>query len=160
MSYLKYLKKHTHDPSYSNLDLLSALEKLLFMCIIFCYIDGKVSFNSFMRDTCALRMPIKSILLFKEGVLAFTYVKGLAPSYLTARFNKRSTVHDKDTRNKDSLIIPHYKSLSGQRTFFYRGIRLWNSFPIELRDLNEIGRLKRELKDVRANCLCATLLRR
>ena len=106
-----YLKKHTHDPSYSNQDLLSVLAKLLFPCSILCYIDGKVSFNSFMRDMCALRMPVKSILLFKEGVLA----KGLAPSYLTARFNKRSTVHDKDTRNKDSLIIPHYKSTFGQR---------------------------------------------
>ena len=92
-------------------------------------------------------LPVKSILLVKEGVLAFKCVKGLAPSYLTARFNKRSTVHDKDTRNKDSLIIPHYKSTSGQRTFPYRGIRLWNSFPIELRELNEIGRFKRELKE-------------
>ena len=92
-------------------------------------------------------LPVKSILLYKEGVLAFKCVKGLAPSYLTARFNKRSTVHDKDTRNKDSLIIPHYKSTSGQRTFSYRGIRLWNSFPIELRELNEIGRFKRELKE-------------
>ena len=91
-------------------------------------------------------LPVKSILLFKEGVLAFKCVKGLAPSYLTARFNKRSTVHDKVTRNKDSLIIPHYKSTSGQRTFSYRGIRLWNSFPIELCELNKIGRFKRELK--------------
>ena len=69
---LNIRKKHTHDPSYSNLDLLYVLEKLLFLCIIFCYIDGKVSFNSFMRDTCALRMPVKSILLFKEGVLALS----------------------------------------------------------------------------------------
>ena len=144
---LKYLKKHTYDPSYYNLDLLFVLEKLLFLCIILCYIDGKVSFNSFISDTCPLRMPIKSIILFKEGVLAFKCVKGLAPSYLTARFNKRSTVHDKDTRNKDSLVIPHYKSTSGQRTFSCRGIRLWNSFPIELRELNEIGRFKRELKE-------------
>ena len=92
-------------------------------------------------------LPVKSILLYKEGVLAFKCVKGLAPSYLTAHFYKRSTVLDKDTRNKDSLIIPHYKSTPGQRTFSYRGIRLWNSFPIELRELNEIGRFKRELRE-------------
>ena len=90
MFHLKYLKKHTHDPSYSNLDLLSVLAKLLFLCIILSYIDGKVSFNSFMRDTCSLRMPVKSILLllFKEGVLAFKCVKDLAPSYLTARLTQ------------------------------------------------------------------------
>ena len=90
---------------------------------------------------------VKSILLFKEGVLAFKCVKGLVPSYLTARFNKRSTVHEKDTRNKESLIIPHYKSTSGQRTLSYCGLRLWNSFPIELRKLNEIGHFKREIKE-------------
>ncbi len=92
-------------------------------------------------------LPVKSILLYRDGVLAFKCVKGLAPSYLTVGFQKRSTVHDKDTRNKDLLTVPYYKSASGQRTFSYRSIRLWNSLPIELRELNEIGRFKRELKE-------------
>ena len=45
-------------------------------------------------------------------------VKGLAPNYLSDRFVTRSSVfHDRNTRKKDSLNIPGYKSASGQRTF-------------------------------------------
>ena len=96
-------------------------------------------------------LPVKSMLLYKVGVLAFKCVKGLVPSHLTACFNKISTMHDKDTRNKDLINIPYCKSASGQRTFLYRGIRLWNSLPTELRELNEIGRFKRKLKEFLIN---------
>ena len=63
------------------------------------------------------------------GVLAFKCVKGLAPSYLSDRFVTKSTVHDCTTRNKDYLNIPGYQSATGQRTFLYSAIKLWNSLP-------------------------------
>ena len=49
--------------------------------------------------------------------------KRLAPSYLSDHFVTRSTVHDRNTRNKESA--------TGQRTFLFRAItcKLWNSLP-------------------------------
>ena len=47
--------------------------------------------------------------------------KRLSPSYLSDRFVTRSTVYDRNTRNKESA--------NGQRTFLYRAIKLWNSLP-------------------------------
>jgi len=47
----------------------------------------------------------------------FKCFKGLAPSYLCDRFVTRSVVHDRNTRKKDSLNIPGYKSASEQRNF-------------------------------------------
>ena len=65
--------------------------------------------------------------MFPVGVLAFKCMKGLAPSHLSDRFVPRSTVHDRNTRNKDCLDIPPYQSAAGQRTFLYRAIKQLNS---------------------------------
>ena len=60
--------------------------------------------------------------MFPVGVLAFKCMKGLAPSYLSDRFVPRSTVHDRNMRNKNCLNIPPYQSAAGQRTFLQRAI--------------------------------------
>ena len=43
-------------------------------------------------------------------------------SYLSDCCVTRSTVHDRNTRNKDYLNIPAYESAAGQQTFLYRAI--------------------------------------
>ncbi|CAH3133503.1 unnamed protein product [Pocillopora meandrina] len=43
---------------------------------------------------------------------------GLAPSYLCHRFKTHACVHDHNTRYKNNLNTPAYKSAYGQRTFF------------------------------------------
>ena len=42
-------------------------------------------------------------------------MNGLALSYLCDLFNKRAQLHDRDTRNKESLHIPLCNTASGQR---------------------------------------------
>ena len=59
--------------------------------------------------------------------MAFKCVNNLAPDYLCIKFRKRSSVHDRPTRNNNKLQIPLYKTFSGQRTFAYRAVSLWNS---------------------------------
>ena len=74
-------------------------------------------------------LPVSYYLMYTVGVLAFKCVKRLAPSYLSDRFVTRSTVHDRNTRNKDYLNIPAYQLAAGQRTLLYGAIKLWNSLP-------------------------------
>ena len=57
-------------------------------------------------------------LMLTLGVLAFKCVKGLAPSYLCDVFRTCAFVHDCNTRHKDNLNIPAYKSYSRQSTFY------------------------------------------
>ena len=92
-------------------------------------------------------LPVSSYLRYTLGVLAFKCVKGLAPSYLCDRFKTRATLHDRNTRYKDSLNIPAYKSASGQRTFLYRATNLWNSLPRALINSASLQIFKRELKE-------------
>ncbi len=39
-----------------------------------------------------------------------------------------------NTRNKDKLDIPLYNSASGQRTFHYRAVSIWNELPNHIKD--------------------------
>ena len=72
---------------------------------------------------------LTSFLKYTIGVLAFKCVKGLAPSYLCHRFKTRDCVHDRNTRYKNNLNIPAYKSASGQRTFISFQT---HSYPLDL----------------------------
>ena len=72
-------------------------------------------------------LSVNEILQFRDSVMAYKCANNLAPDYLCIKFNKRSPVHDPATRNNNKLQIPLYKTFSGQRTFAYRAVSLWNS---------------------------------
>ena len=91
-------------------------------------------------------LTVQSMLTYRDGVLAFKCLNGLAPEYLNKKFKKRSEVHNKNTRNKGKLDIPRYRIASGQRTFHYRASTLWNSLPKRFTDLPSIVTFKKELK--------------
>ena len=91
-------------------------------------------------------LPVSSYLKYTLGVLAFKSVKGLAPCYLCDKFKTRAFFHDRNTRYKDKLNIPAYKSASGQRTFLYRATNLWNSLPCDVINSASLKIFKRKLK--------------
>ena len=72
-------------------------------------------------------------------------LRGLAPDYPAKKFKKRSEIHNKDTRNKNKIGIPGYRTATGQRTFHYRAVSLWNSLPERLAELANFVSFKREL---------------
>ena len=71
----------------------------------------------------------------------------LAPQYLTSKFTKRSNIHTRNTRTRNSLQIPLYKTAIGQRTFSYRGANTWNNLHNELRQSASLASFKRALKE-------------
>ena len=74
-------------------------------------------------------LPVPDMLKYFFGVLTFKCLNGLAPDYLNSYFQERLSLHDRNTRNKQKLNIPAYRSAAGQRTFEYRAVSLWNSLP-------------------------------
>ena len=67
-------------------------------------------------------------------------MKGLAPPYLCDKFEMRSKIHSVNTRNKDKLDIPLYNSASGQRTFHYRAVSIWNELRNHIKDIDTLDR--------------------
>ena len=81
-------------------------------------------------------LPIKSQLYFRDAVLAFKCMTGSAPTYLSSKFLTRGNVSGRTTRSSQLLHIPLYKTKSGQITFHYRTVSLWNSLDNDLKLCN------------------------
>ena len=91
-------------------------------------------------------LPIKSQLYFRDAVLAFKCMTGSAPTYLSSKFLTRGNVSGRTTRSSQLLHIPLYKTKSGQRTFYYRTVSLWNSLDNDLKLCNSSSNFKRKLR--------------
>ena len=92
-------------------------------------------------------LPVKEQLFYRDSVLTFKCQNDLAPQYLTSKFTKRSNIHTRNTRTRNSLQIPLYRTAIGQRTFSYRGAYIWNNLHNELRQSASLASFKRTLKD-------------
>ena len=71
--------------------------------------------------------------------------KGLAPEYLAKKFKMRSEIHNKDTRTKNKMDIPGYRTAAGQRACYYQAVSLWNNLPGNLSELTNLALFKKEL---------------
>ena len=96
-------------------------------------------------------LTIDKLLIYKDAVMAYKCLNNLAPSYLTKKFIKRSDIHNCQTRNNHNLDIPSYKSATGQRTFYYRAVKIWNELDDDLKNISELKRFKKKLKEYLLN---------
>ena len=78
--------------------------------------------------------------------MAFKCMTDQAPEYLTSKFIKRAEVSRRSTRNSQLLQIPFFRTVSGQRTFSYRTVNLWNSLDNSFKLCNSINVFKNRLR--------------
>ena len=62
-------------------------------------------------------IPVKSHLYLREAILAFKSMTGQVPNYLSSNFISRGNISGSS----------HLKTKSGQRSFYYRTVTLWNA---------------------------------
>ena len=90
-------------------------------------------------------LNVKQRLMVNDAVMMHKCLKGLSPSYLSDKFSTRATIHERQTRNRDSLNIPSSRINAGQRAFHYRGVKVWNNLSKELREITNTKVIKRRL---------------
>ena len=67
----------------------------------------------------------------------FMYITNQLPPY---------KVHTRNTRNNDKLNIPFFRSATGQRSFSYRAVQLWNDLPESLTNMESFNVFKNAIK--------------
>jgi hypothetical protein len=72
-------------------------------------------------------LPVKLHLYYRDALLAFKCMNNCTPIYLSSQLITRGEVSSRETRNVRSLDVPLYKTATGQRTFHYRTVTLWNN---------------------------------
>lgn len=110
-------------------------------------VTGKSKFD---HVTPALRqlnwLPVSYMLRYKDAIMTFKCLKGLTPLYLSSRFSYRSETHDRNTRRKDELDVPFYRTAVGQRSFLYRGTKLWNNLSEDIKEASSLEIFKNLMK--------------
>ena len=91
-------------------------------------------------------LPVKFHLFYRDAILTFKCMNGMAPDYLSEKFVHRGSISGRCTRNSQSLNIPLYKSATGQRTFYYRAVSLWNDLPAIIKTSTTLNIFKTNLR--------------
>ena len=83
--------------------------------------------------------------MVNDAVMMHKCLKGLSPSYSSDKFSTRATIHERQTRYRDSLNIPSSRINAGQRASYYRGVKVWNNLSKDLREIMNTKVFKRRL---------------
>ena len=111
--------------SQSNIAKLQAVQN--FACRI---VSGSKKYDHVTPILKQLNwLPVKQHMYYRDSIMAFKCMNGLVPGYLSDQFIKRSSISTRKTRNSQLLNIPLFKTATGQRSFYYRMVSLWNALP-------------------------------
>ena len=141
-SKLFYCSNVWSNTSQKNIKKLQAIQN--FACRI---VSGKRKFDHISGQLKELRwLPIATELEYRNGVMAYKCMSGRAPKYLADKFKSRYDITNRRTRNQEKLQIPRFKLATGQRTFQYRCVKLWNDLDTKLKQPSSTNNFKRNLK--------------
>ena len=91
-------------------------------------------------------IPVKSHLYLRDAILAFKSMTGQVPNYLSSNFISRGNISGRTTRSSSQLNIPLFKTKSGQRSFYYRTVTLWNALKPHFKLSESLIIFKRKMK--------------
>ena len=90
--------------------------------------------------------PVKGQLYYRQAIMAFKCMTSHAPEYLTSQFFTCEQVSERTTRSSQKLNIPLFRTASGQRTFYYSTVKLWNNLESFLKLSPSVKSFKRSLR--------------
>ena len=89
--------------------------------------------------------PVKTNLYFRDTVMTLKCMTGMVPEYLGNKFIFRGNVSERVTRSSQKLNMSLFKTITGQRSFFYRIVNIWNNLPSEIKLRRCLNNFKRNL---------------
>lgn len=136
------------------------LPTLIYGCEIYSHCDSvskrklNVAFNSLVRYIYGLRR-YDSVSNFSKNLLNMTFenfLKYRALNLLSKILLNREPQYLSDMITRSSsqrtrmLTHPRYASLTSERQFFIYTIRLWNSLPRNIREIDDVLKLQTRIK--------------
>ena len=90
-------------------------------------------------------LDINQKLKFNDCVMMYKCLNKSAPAYLSQRFKKRSQIHSRTTRNCNDLELSKCRLATRQRSFSFRGAKIWNELPKSIREATSLNTVKKNL---------------
>ena len=111
-------------------------------------LSGKKKYEHITPALKELRLlPVSDVFRYRDAVQMFKCMNNQAPTYLKIMFDKRSQIHDYNTRNSNDINLVKCRTTLAQNSFYYRGAVVWNSLPPEIRNLSNLNTFKRNLRN-------------
>ena len=94
-------------------------------------------------------LSVKQQLYLRDAVMTYKCVNNLTPMYLSSNVNQRTTIHSRYTCYRNDLAIPLFRTVSGQRSFAYRSVKIWNDLKSPLKSSTSVATFKnfKKLRD-------------
>jgi len=86
-----------------------------------------------------------NIVLFMHN---YVYHRNKLPVVFSTYFEENKVIHKYNTRQKDYFHIDAIKTEIGQRSIKYKGSKLWNDLPAELKKYSHFNLLNINLKTI------------
>ena len=86
---------------------------------------------------------VADMIQVQTACMVYKSINELAPDYLSQIFTKKLACSRENLRNTATdLRIPLVKTSSGQRTFSYRGARVWNHLDLAVKQISSFKAFK------------------
>ena len=130
-SKLSYCSTVCSNTTATNIKKLQAVQN--FACRI---ITKTKKFDFITPPLREIKLLLLNDLHYRDTVMTFRYMKGLAPTYLCESLRRRKSIHHHNTRNRESLDIPPSKTKSGQRRLLHRAVNIWSNLDKDFKQLS------------------------
>ena len=143
-SKLQYCSTVWSNTSSSNIDKLQKVQNFAGRIIL-----GLRKYDHISDGLRSLKwLPIREKLILNDATMMHKCINKLVPDYLADMFKSRSQVHNRQTRSSGALDIPLCRLSTGQRSFAFRGAKLWNSLNDNIKSLKYPRNFRRHLANV------------
>lgn len=92
-------------------------------------------------------LSVRQRVTFLTLMLVHKIAKGQAPEYLNERIKRGRDIHSHRTRFADEIRTASFSLASSQNSLYYKGIKLYNNLPSEVKNEDNFNVFKR-------HCLC------
>ena len=145
-SRLFYCSTVWSNTSNSNLKKLQLIQNFAARLIL-----GLRKFDHISEGLKSLKwLNVKDRLFLNDAVMVHRCLQDKVPESLKGKFVKRQEVSGRNTRHSATLNLPLCRLTKGQRSFTYRGAKIFNSLPDDLKTVQCSNVFKQRLRNHQA----------
>lgn len=92
-------------------------------------------------------LSIKERIIFNVMTTIFKLTKHMLPEYLTNIIVRGRNIHSHRTRQNNDLRVVPFTMTSTQKSIYYKGIRIFNELPNEIKNVRSVQEFKRKCSE-------------
>lgn len=92
-------------------------------------------------------MSVRQLIMYRTLIFICKLKMGLTPSYLSSKIVHKHETTNRQLRNGNEIAVPNLTKACSQNSLFYKGIKLFNSLPTEIKNCDSVNNCAKILKD-------------